>query len=75
MYGVPNDLLYVPNSLGTEWLDGWSTMIAAAAAIATYVIIALVRPRTEPEFAREEAAVADLREEEAQAEPVPASAL
>ena len=75
MYGVPNDLLYVPNSLGTEWLDGWSTMIAAAAAIATYVIIALVRPRTEPEFAEEAAVVADLREEEAQAEPVPASAL
>ena len=71
MYGVPNDLLYIPNSLGTEWLDGWSTLIAAAVAIATYVIIALVRPRTEPEFAQEEAAVAELREEEAQAEPVP----
>ncbi len=71
MYGVPNDLLYIPNSLGLEWLDGWSTLIAAAVAISTYVIIALVRPRTEPEFAREEAAVAELRDEEAQAEPVP----
>ena len=61
MYGVPNDLLYVPNSLGLEWLDGWSTLIAAAVAISTYVIIALARPRTEPEFAQEEAAVAELR--------------
>ncbi len=72
MYGVPNDLLYVPNSLGLEWLDGWSTLIAAAVAISTYVIIALARPRTEPEFAQEEAAVAELRAEEAQSEPVPA---
>jgi solute:Na+ symporter, SSS family len=75
MYGVPNDLLYLPNAWNTEWLDGWSTLISAAAAVATYLIIALVRPRTEPEYAREQAVVADLEGEEAQAEPVPTGVL
>jgi solute:Na+ symporter, SSS family len=75
MYGVPNDLLYIPNALDTEWLDGWSTLIAATVAIATYVIIALVRPRRQIELEREQAVVADLRDEEAQSEPVPAPVL
>ena len=27
MYGVPNDLLYVPNTVVTSAFDGWSTLI------------------------------------------------
>jgi SSS family solute:Na+ symporter len=42
LYGVPNDLLYVPNDLVTADFDGWATMVAAACGIGAFVVTALV---------------------------------
>ncbi|MEY4018940.1 MAG: hypothetical protein RLZZ590_240 [Actinomycetota bacterium] len=53
MYGVPNDLFYIENPGVTAALDGWSTMIAAAAGIGTYVLVGLLLPRTKEEQAQE----------------------
>lgn len=41
LYGVPNDLLYIDNSvLGAEF-DGWATMVAFAVALVAFVVTAL----------------------------------
>ncbi|ANI37471.1 sodium:solute symporter family transporter [Mycolicibacterium vaccae] len=41
IYGVDNTLLYVPNeSVSTTW-DGWSTLLAGAASLLAYVVVAL----------------------------------
>ncbi|TFD90207.1 sodium:solute symporter [Cryobacterium lactosi] len=45
MYGVPNDLFYVPNSLITVDLDGWTTMISAVVGIGSFVLVAFLHPR------------------------------
>lgn len=45
IYGVPNTLLHIPNSLLGEGFDGWATVIAAAASLGTFVVVALTTPR------------------------------
>jgi len=49
LYGVPNDILYIPNDLVTSAFDGWSTLIAFAIGYATYLVVAWMRPRTDAE--------------------------
>lgn len=44
IYGVPNTLLYLPNSLVGEGFDGWATVIAAAASLLAFVAVALTHP-------------------------------
>ncbi|MBT0769495.1 hypothetical protein KIH74_11225 [Kineosporia sp. J2-2] len=46
LYGVPNDLLYIENTMVDAGLDGWATFIAALAGLVAFVLTALVtRPR------------------------------
>jgi solute:Na+ symporter, SSS family len=74
LYGVPNDILYIPNDLVGPEFDGWATLVAAAVGFATYVVMAFVAPRGATEHAAEEAVRADLAAErsvtEAASEPV-----
>ena len=44
MYGLPNDIWYIPNPWFTPAMDGWVTFIAAAVALATYVTVSLLTP-------------------------------
>jgi SSS family solute:Na+ symporter len=53
MYGVPNDLLYIPNTILTSDIDGWSTLIAGAVGIGAYVLVAFLHPRSDADFRRE----------------------
>ncbi len=52
IYGVPNTLLYIPNSLVGGGFDGWATVLAAAASLVVFVGVALVRPPTVPVTAK-----------------------
>lgn len=51
LYGVPNDILYVPNTLVGPELDGWTTLIAAVVGFGAYAAIGALAPRTETELA------------------------
>jgi SSS family solute:Na+ symporter len=75
LYGVPNDILYVPNTLVGADFDGWATLIAAAIGFGTYIVVALLAPRkgTEINAAAEVRAELDA-EQTGSAEPVPAPA-
>jgi SSS family solute:Na+ symporter len=46
MYGVPNDVLYIPNGIVAPSFDGWPTIYGALASLAAYLVAALVWPRT-----------------------------
>ncbi|HEY8717509.1 sodium:solute symporter family protein [Pengzhenrongella sp.] len=46
MYGVPNDVLYVHNTLVPATFDGWPTMYGALASLVAYVVAAMAWPRT-----------------------------
>lgn len=74
LYGVPNDILYIPNTLIGADFDGWATLISAAIGFATFIVVALVVPRSEGEHHAEESVLAELSEERAQGEPTLASA-
>lgn len=43
IYGVDNTLLYIPNSLVTSSVDGWTTFIGFVVSLVAYVAVALVR--------------------------------
>lgn len=73
IYGVPNDILYIPNTLIGADFDGWATLVSGAIGFATYIVVALVSPRREQELADTDAVTAELeREQEGAFEPVPA---
>jgi SSS family solute:Na+ symporter len=75
LYGVPNDILYVPNTLIGADFDGWATLVAAVVGFGTYVVVALIAPRRQSELAAEEEVRADLEAERTASEdPVPAPA-
>jgi SSS family solute:Na+ symporter len=61
IYGVPNDIAYIPNDLVPATFDGWPTIYGAIVSIVAYVVVALVRPTEatvpEPEEEMEPAAV------------------
>lgn len=40
IYGVENTLLYLPNEMVTESVDGWTTFLAAAVSVVVYVVVA-----------------------------------
>lgn len=42
LYGVPNDLLYIDNSIVGAGFDGYATLIAAAVGIGAFVLASLV---------------------------------
>lgn len=63
LYGVPNDLLYIPNSLLGAGADGWTTIIAAILGFGTYAVVGALRPRTVAEEAYEATSHEDLHEE------------
>ena len=71
LYGVPNDILYVPNDLIGADFDGWATLVSAAVGFGTYVLVAFISPRPASEIAAAEAVRAELdAEREQQPEPV-----
>ena len=41
LYGVPNDLFYVENSLVTADFDGWATLLTAVISLAVFVGVSL----------------------------------
>ncbi|QCB94145.1 sodium:solute symporter family protein [Cellulomonas shaoxiangyii] len=68
LYGVPNDLLYVPNTLVGPGFDGWATLVAAVVGIGTYVLVGWLRPRPADERASEAEQLAALDRELADVE-------
>ncbi|MDQ4105513.1 MAG: sodium:solute symporter, partial [Actinomycetota bacterium] len=44
IYGVPNTLLYLPNSLVGPGFDGWATVVAALGSLAAFVTVAMADP-------------------------------
>jgi SSS family solute:Na+ symporter len=63
LYGVPNDILYIPNELIGADFDGWATLISALIGFGTFVALAFAVPRRESELDRELAVLADLAAE------------
>jgi SSS family solute:Na+ symporter len=57
IYGVPNTLLYIPNSLLGEGFDGWATLLAAVASLVVFVGVTFARPAGVPVAATVEAPV------------------
>ncbi|WP_448006337.1 sodium:solute symporter family protein [Agromyces bauzanensis] len=49
LYGVPNDLLYVENTLIGADFDGWATLVAAAVGFGTYALVGFARQRSASE--------------------------
>jgi solute:Na+ symporter, SSS family len=45
IYGVENTLLYVSNDVVSSAVDGWSTVWAAVASLAAYLVVATVTRR------------------------------
>lgn len=73
IYGVPNDILYIPNTLIGADFDGWATLVSALIGFGTFVVVGLLSPRTATEFAAEEVVKAELaQEQEGAFEPVSA---
>lgn len=73
IYGVPNEILYLPNTLIGADFDGWATLVSGAVGFATYIVVALIAPRGAHEVANTDAVTAELeREQEGAFEPVPA---
>lgn len=66
IYGVDNDILYLPNNLVTAYADGWVTLISGAIGIGTFVVVGLLRGRSEPEFSHAETLREELHEENRQ---------
>jgi SSS family solute:Na+ symporter len=70
LYGVPNDILYVPNTLVGPEFDGWATLLAAAIGFGTFIVVGLLAPRRAAEHAAEEVVRAELATERAVSEAV-----
>ncbi|GGN83895.1 sodium:solute symporter [Actinoplanes lobatus] len=66
LYGVPNDLLYIENSLVGAGFDGWATIVAAIVGVGSFVVTALL---TASHHTEEH----DLRHADRTAEPVGAT--
>jgi SSS family solute:Na+ symporter len=48
IFGAENTLLYIPNQLVGEGMDGWATFIGFAASLLAFVVVALLLPAREP---------------------------
>lgn len=73
LYGVPNDILYIPNTIVDASFDGWATLIAAAAGFLTFFILGLLRPRRASELSASAEVRAELDAELATAAPASAA--
>jgi SSS family solute:Na+ symporter len=51
VYGVPNDVWYIPNDLIDASFDGWPTFYGFAASLLAYLVAAAIWPRTVSEEA------------------------
>jgi SSS family solute:Na+ symporter len=70
LYGVPNDILYVPNDLIGAGFDGYATLVAAAIGFGTFIVVGLLAPRTPRELAGERSVRTELdREQQGALEP------
>lgn len=45
LYGVDNNIFYIPNSIVGPGFDGWATLISAAIAFGTFIVVGLLKPR------------------------------
>lgn len=54
LYGLPNDIVYIENSLVGAGFDGWATLVAGAFGFAVYILMAFLSPRRPAEFVAEE---------------------
>lgn len=73
IYGVPNDILYIPNTLVGADFDGWATLVSAVVGFGTYLLVAALSPRTADEIASGHAVRTELeREQDGAFEAVPA---
>ncbi|WP_129336609.1 sodium:solute symporter family protein [Cellulomonas endophytica] len=63
LYGVPNDLLYVENTLVGAGFDGWATLVSGAVGFGTFVLVGFLRPRPESERLSEAEQVLELERE------------
>jgi SSS family solute:Na+ symporter len=70
LYGVPNDIFYIPNTLVGPEFDGWATLVAAAIGFATFIAVSLISGRRPAEVESEKAVRAGLDAEREAAEPV-----
>ncbi|WP_254304941.1 hypothetical protein [Rathayibacter sp. VKM Ac-2835] len=70
LYGVPNDILYVPNDLIGAGFDGYATLVAAAIGFGTFVVVGFLAPRTPRELEGERSVRTELdREQQGALEP------
>lgn len=69
LYGVPNDILYIPNEIIGADFDGWATLVAALVGFGTFVLVTLASGRRESEIDAEEAVRAELDAERRASEP------
>jgi len=44
IYGVPNTLLYIPNSVVGAGFDGWATVVAAMGSLVAFVTVTMADP-------------------------------
>ncbi len=44
IYGVPNTLLYIPNSVVSGGFDGWATVVAAMGSLVAFVTVVMADP-------------------------------
>ncbi|WP_210505521.1 sodium:solute symporter family protein [Naasia sp. SYSU D00057] len=64
LYGVPNDLLYIENTLIGADFDGWATLVAAVVGFGTYIAIGLLHRRSEEQELAELAELESLKQEQ-----------
>ncbi|WP_165065550.1 sodium:solute symporter family transporter [Marisediminicola senii] len=54
LYGVPNDILYIENSIVGAGFDGWATLVSGVIGFGTYAIVGVVHRRSEREITASE---------------------
>lgn len=64
LYGLENNIFYVPNTMFDTSIDGWATLIAFAVSLSVFFLVSWVSPRTEAELGDERDAVEALRLEQ-----------
>ncbi len=64
LYGVDNDILYIPNTIVDASFDGWATLLAFAISFSVFLLVTWLRPRAEDELGDEAAVKASLEREQ-----------
>ncbi len=71
LYGVENDLFYIPNTLVGPEFDGWATLVAAAVGFGTYALIGALHRRSDAQLLNELAELAELELEQSEVRDEP----